>query len=129
MKFFIAIPIPLLILFVVVLGGLAEKDPVLYIPNDIENADVETKVKFGDNARKAQQYNLSTEYCAAGIDNEDFTVKMRSLNCMTWAYKAMGNNEKALEYAHKKEFFYADNDIPMSESSILELKELEKKSQ
>jgi hypothetical protein len=129
MKFFIAIPIPLLILFAIFIGGLAEKDPVLSIPHDIENADVETKVRFGDKARKAQQYNLSTKYCAAGIDYEDFTVKMRSLNCMTWAYKALGDNEKALEYAHKKESFYAANDIPMSESSILELKELEQETQ
>jgi hypothetical protein len=126
MRVFIAIPIPLLILGAIVLNGVTDKDPPLFIPPNIATDTVESQVKFGDKARKAKQFDLAFEYCEKGTESEDFMTQMTALNCMTWGHKANGDVEEALAYAYRRREWNKSKGFEIDKFNEADIAELEK---
>jgi hypothetical protein len=101
MRVFIAIPIPLLILVAIVLGGVTDKDPVLSIPPNINRGSIKVQVQFGDRARRYKSFDLALKYCAKGTESADIALQSIALTCMMRSHKGKNNIDDALSYAYR----------------------------
>jgi hypothetical protein len=127
MRAFIIIPVPLLLLIGIVVGGAgSNRASRLNIPDDIETSSVKEQVDFGDRARKAKRYELALQYCVKGENSEDLLTQLKALTCLSWSHRDTGNKDEALKYMNRyKSVEQAQGwDTKTTDKDIAELKKM-----